>query len=160
MSGMLRMLLFLLITVLAAPVLEAQQPEPKKPGPTIPLPLKIEDINCITCHSDTTLKEFDPKRPGLYVTEKDMVKYIHWQKGLRCHDCHCGNPTAPPNVTAAHATGKVKFQPIKTPKDIAEFCGRCHSDINYMRRYQPSRAPTSWPSSGAAVMVKIRKSVV
>jgi cytochrome b6 len=43
---------------------------------------------------------------------------IHNQRGLSCGDCHGGNP-----------------QPEK--REVAALCARCHSDPNYMRRFNP-----------------------
>ena len=43
---------------------------------------------------------------------------IHNQRGLSCADCHGDNP-----------------QPEK--RDVAALCARCHSDPNYMRRFNP-----------------------
>ena len=57
-------------------------------------------------------------------------------KGLRCSDCHGGDPTTT-EISKVHSE-KAKFQAFKSHKDIPELCGRCHSNIEYMRRYQPS----------------------
>ena len=43
-----------------------------------------------------------------FVTEKNFAGDIHWQKGLRCHDCHGGDPTNP-DVAAAHSQRR-RFQ--------------------------------------------------
>ena len=43
---------------------------------------------------------------------------IHNQRGVSCIDCHKDNP-----------------QPQKS--EVAALCGRCHSDPNYMRRFNP-----------------------
>jgi cytochrome b6 len=50
---------------------------------------------------------------------EDLFKNdIHNQRGVSCGDCHGDNP-----------------QPKKT--EIAALCARCHSDPNYMRRFNP-----------------------
>ena len=33
---------------------------------------------------------------------------------------------------------KDDFHMIKSPADVPAFCGRCHSDIDYMRHFNPS----------------------
>jgi cytochrome b6 len=43
---------------------------------------------------------------------------IHNQRGVTCEDCHGDNP-----------------QPTKS--QVAALCARCHSDLNYMRRFNP-----------------------
>ena len=43
---------------------------------------------------------------------------IHNQRGVSCGDCHGDNP-----------------QPTK--KEVAPLCARCHSDLNYMRQFNP-----------------------
>ena len=90
--------------------------------------------NCLLCHGNKDVWEGETL--NRYVTEKDFHNDIHWQKGLRCVDCHGGNPkTDEQNLAHLKEDG---FRLIKSPGDIPAFCGRCHSDIEYMRRYQPS----------------------
>ena len=60
---------------------------------------------------------------------------MHWQKGVRCQDCHGGDPTVA-EIKAHQA--KDDFRAIKSPADIPDFCGRCHSNIEYMRHFNPS----------------------
>ncbi|MGD0897300.1 MAG: cytochrome c3 family protein, partial [Thermoguttaceae bacterium] len=57
-------------------------------------------------------------------------------QGLRCTDCHGGNSQTE-EVRAAHAT-EDGFHKVASPKDVPEFCGKCHANIEYMRRYRPS----------------------
>ncbi len=97
-------------------------------------PRTDEPTGCITCHGDPDLWEQDTSH--LLVTAADVSKDIHWQKGIQCHDCHGGNSESL-NLRQAHAIEN-GFQVIATPADIPGFCGRCHSDIETMRRYQPS----------------------
>lgn len=47
---------------------------------------------------------------------------IHNQRGLTCADCH----------------GSSRMPVVAPPKtEIAPMCARCHSDLNYMRRFNP-----------------------
>ena len=49
-----------------------------------------EDYSCILCHrkGGELWTETTP-----VVDEKALAGGIHWQKGLRCTDCHGGSPT-------------------------------------------------------------------
>ncbi len=89
---------------------------------------------CVTCHGESDLWEGDRRK--LYVTEQNLVNDVHWQQGLRCHDCHGGDPTST-NFTTVHSV-EAGFRPLKSPGDVPAFCGHCHSSIEYMRKYQPS----------------------
>ena len=90
--------------------------------------------SCISCH-DSDL--FLPK-DRLKVTK--FHDDVHAQVGLSCHDCHGGNPD--PNADKATSMDP-KFAPNPfrgKPKrvDIPEFCGRCHSSAEYMKRFNPA----------------------
>ena len=103
--------LIILATILAgATVASAQAPEkgpPPAPGPApVPLPkenvpLVVKENKCLACHGDAELWEGDRER--FHITEKDLAKDIHWQKGLRCYDCHGGDPTTTKSATSAHS---------------------------------------------------------
>ena len=95
---------------------------------------EAEETSCTTCHGDSDLWEADTQH--LFVTADDLALDIHWQKGLRCHDCHGGN-VATLNLRQAHAV-EDGFHKINSPADVPAFCGRCHSSIEYMRSFQPS----------------------
>jgi hypothetical protein len=89
---------------------------------------------CIACHSDP--ERFSEEEKKFLVAEKDLESDIHWQKGLRCADCHGGDPNA-----EEYAGGHSKaagFKTLKNRADVPDFCGKCHSDIEFMRRYRPS----------------------
>ena len=92
-----------------------------------------EENQCIACHGNPDVWEGETLR--LFVKPTELAGDIHWQKGLRCNDCHGGNAKTT-QVREAHAT-EDGFRSIKTA-DMPDFCGHCHSDTAYMRRYQPS----------------------
>lgn len=94
----------------------------------------VKPSTCMTCHGESELWEGDMRR--LYVTEQDLAKDVHWQLGLQCHDCHGGDPTSTQFATV-HSIEE-GFRSLKSPADVPTFCGRCHSNIEYMRQYQPS----------------------
>jgi predicted CXXCH cytochrome family protein len=95
-----------------------------------PLP---EDYSCTFCHADPQTFSGDTKH--LLVSEKDLAGDIHWQKGLRCHDCHGGHAKLDEHVD--HRDDSTYRGP-RSPAEIPGLCGRCHSSIEYMRRYNPS----------------------
>ncbi len=89
---------------------------------------------CLSCHADP--ERFEEKDRHFMVSEKDFAADYHWQRGLRCEDCHGGNPKGE-EYADAHSQ-KDGFRAIKSPADVPGFCGRCHSDIEFMRKYKPS----------------------
>jgi predicted CXXCH cytochrome family protein len=89
---------------------------------------------CILCHGNKDVWEGEQLR--LFISEADLAGDVHWQKGLRCQDCHGGNSRTE-ELRQAHAA-EDNFRAVKSPKDIPEFCGKCHSNVEYMRRFQPS----------------------
>ncbi|NOX54076.1 MAG: hypothetical protein GXP27_06475 [Planctomycetes bacterium] len=97
------------------------------PSPSLP-----DDYSCKVCHwKDGEL--WNQETPT--VSESELADDIHWQVGLRCHDCHGGAPSIEDYEN--HRTDE-SFHAIASPADIPGFCGRCHSKIEYMRRYTPS----------------------
>lgn len=91
-----------------------------------------DDYSCTFCHGISgTLAEFEDKQ-HLIVTPEDLAGDVHWQAGLRCHDCHGGSPLAEEFVDHRKDDG---FRTIQSPADIPKFCGHCHSNAEYMRKY-------------------------
>ena len=91
-----------------------------------PLP---EEYSCMFCHGSEGTLSGDDETAHLIITEDALARDIHWQKGLRCHDCHGGNPLVEDFVDHRDDDG---FHSLAKPNDIPEFCGRCHSSIEYM----------------------------
>lgn len=91
-----------------------------------------DDYSCIVCHrrGGDLWTEATP-----LADEQSLADDIHWQKGLRCHDCHGGSPTL--GGFQNHRNDPT-FHGLGSRGDIPAFCGRCHSDIDYMRQYNPS----------------------
>lgn len=90
--------------------------------------------SCVLCHGEADL--WDGERLRFYVTEGHLAQDIHSQVGLRCHDCHGGDATSTQFATA-HSE-EAGYVPLKSPADVPEFCGRCHSDVDYMQRFNPT----------------------
>jgi hypothetical protein len=84
--------------------------------------------NCATCHLAL----------GVENLTKPAERYksdIHAAKGFGCVACHGGDATK----TGMDAMDKAKGYIGKpTPVQVIEACGRCHSDGQFMRQYNPS----------------------
>jgi hypothetical protein len=90
--------------------------------------------SCVKCHGSDV---FQPEDRAKVLKFHDDV---HAQVGLSCHNCHGGNPDPNADITAA-MDPKFKANPyIGAPKrtQIPEFCGRCHSSADYMKRFNPA----------------------
>jgi len=80
--------------------------------------------SCLSCHTEN---ENLPE---------DFKKYdIHLSVGLTCADCHGGDPTSDDDAVAM--SRKKGFIGVPAKKDIPKLCGKCHSDIKFMRKYNP-----------------------
>lgn len=90
--------------------------------PAAESPLERGDNFCVKCHGDASNWEADTLH--LHVTADTLADDIHWQKGLRCHDCHGGDPTSF-DPQRAHAV-EVGFRKVETAADSTVFCGHCH----------------------------------
>lgn len=89
---------------------------------------------CVSCHGD-------PDQVDDLSIVAAFEEDVHRQVGLSCADCHGGNPD--PSVAddmdasmdedfAAHP-----FVGAPDRGEIPGWCGRCHSDPNYMKRFRP-----------------------
>ncbi len=88
---------------------------------------------CIVCHSDPELWD-ESERAKVKTFEED----VHASIGLSCHDCHGGNAGAKEDEAAMDASYKPNpFRGAPSKKEIPTFCGRCHSDAAYMKKYRP-----------------------
>ncbi len=91
--------------------------------------------SCITCH---TVLEGPEAEEGVV---HDFGLSTHSDAGLDCSDCHGGNPDAPADLesfdySASKGPG-TGFRGAPDREDVPAFCGRCHSDAEYMRRFAP-----------------------
>jgi predicted CXXCH cytochrome family protein len=90
------------------------------------------DYSCAVCHFEGG----ELWLPGTPLTKlDDLTSDIHWQAGLRCHDCHGGSPSLDAFQNHREDAG---FHRLGSRADIPAFCGRCHSSIDYMRQFVPS----------------------
>lgn len=85
--------------------------------------------SCIDCHQ----KLDDPK---FSAPAKLFDNDIHKARGLSCNDCHGGDPTADTKEAAKDPRKGYLGRPRTL--DIPAYCGKCHSDANLMKRFNPS----------------------
>src|SRR5881275_925240 len=84
--------------------------------------------SCIECHI-----KLDDSR--LSAPAKLFDNDIHKSRGLSCNDCHGGDPNADTKEGAKDPRKGYLGKP-KT-LDIPAYCGKCHSDANLMKRFNP-----------------------
>jgi len=98
---------------------------------------RSQETSCVACHGD-------PARAGGAVVHIEAADdgEIHASVGLSCHDCHGGNPD--PTLSGDRAAAmdphfaENPYRGAPARPDVPEFCGRCHSDPVFMRRFQAS----------------------
>ncbi len=92
--------------------------------------------SCLACHGDADF--FDGE--DLAIVE-DFAGDVHAELGLSCHDCHGGNPTleVAEDIDLSMDTEFAEGPYLGAPErpQVAAFCGRCHSDPAYMKRFRP-----------------------
>lgn len=86
-----------------------------------------EANSCIACHSTLEGKLGEPAR----AFEND----IHRSRGLSCNDCHGGNPARADKEGAKSPMWGYVAKP--TAQQIPAFCGKCHSDAAFMKKFNP-----------------------
>ena len=84
--------------------------------------------SCLDCHANL------PDLLG--VTQEKFSQDIHAQKGLTCASCHGGDPNSddPDKAMSRKAGWKGNIDRSQVP----QLCGSCHSDVAYMRQYNPT----------------------
>jgi len=85
--------------------------------------------SCIECHA-----RLDDSK--LSAPAKLFDNDIHRARGLSCNDCHGGDPNSDTKEGAKDPSKGFLGKP-KTV-DIPAYCGKCHSDANLMKRFNPS----------------------
>lgn len=85
--------------------------------------------SCVECHS---AMDGAIQRPALLIKND-----VHTANGLSCADCHGGDRTNDdPTVAMSKAKGFLG-KPSRTA--IPQFCAKCHSNPDYMRRFRPQQ---------------------
>jgi len=117
-------ILFLFLIFLFLNTLAAQDSVVVIDDTKIDLTKLPKNDNCISCHIEEE-----------YLPEGFSDNDIHLQAGLSCAGCHGGDPGKEDADEAM--SKKAGFIGVPDRKDIPAFCGKCHSDITFMRQYQP-----------------------
>jgi predicted CXXCH cytochrome family protein len=63
-----------------------------------------------------------------------FVNDIHYTNAISCANCHGGDPNENDQNISMNASRGFKLR--VTRQGVPEYCGRCHSDTNYMSKYQ------------------------
>jgi hypothetical protein len=89
--------------------------------------------SCISCHLEIG--------DEMVVPVAGMKDDVHARQGLSCEDCHGGDPTVGFDGDAEASMNPEKgYIGVPARKNIPQFCARCHSDPDYMHRYNPRAA--------------------
>ena len=111
---------------------------------------------CVACHSDSDMFEVE----GVQVVT-DFLGSVHADVGLTCADCHGGNddPALFEDYEAAMDPGHAENPYFGVPErqNIPAFCGECHSNLTYMRRFRPDARvdqETEYWTSGHGMAMK------
>ncbi|MFY9555555.1 MAG: cytochrome c3 family protein [Blastocatellia bacterium] len=83
--------------------------------------------SCIECHSQLDGALFEPVR----LSKGD----VHDARGLSCVDCHRGD--AAQDDMAAAMDKRKGFIGKPKPANLPAFCGRCHSNADFMKTFNP-----------------------
>lgn len=108
-----RWILVFVIFLTAAPAVAAEAPKKD---------------SCIECHKTLDGKAKEPA--------DKIGQDIHFKRGLSCADCHGGDPTKDDFSEAKDPAKGFIGKPKRN--DIPNFCGKCHADPGYMRRFNPN----------------------
>jgi len=87
-------------------------------------PAWLEQDQCYVCHLENEV-----------LPESFSVNDIHMQAELSCSGCHGGDKSTDDFDQAKSAQSG--FVGIPAKKNIPQFCGKCHSDLEYMRAFRP-----------------------
>lgn len=130
------------LVILSTPIAAAEEQngagaDQETPGGegAVPNSTSPDQYSCTNCHGKGGLLTTIPELDRMIVTDDDLASDVHWQKGIRCHDCHGGSPSLDEFVE--HRADPT-FRSLASRQNIPGFCGHCHSDILYMRRFNPS----------------------
>lgn len=85
------------------------------------------DDSCVRCHLELGGE--------LGLPAEQLPKSAHGEAQLSCADCHGGDPQASDMEDAMSAAKGYVGAPSRI--EIPGFCGKCHSDERYMRKYRP-----------------------
>jgi len=126
----------LLAAVLLAAVVVAAVALPAAAQPAAAEGAAAAVTSCTICHGDADMfgDEVVARIVGGFADD------VHGSVGLSCQDCHGGNPDPaladdPDAMDPDFAANP--FRGVPQRAEIPDFCGRCHSDAAFMKRFQP-----------------------
>lgn len=93
------------------------------------VPAQAPEESCVTCHSALTSSARLSGPVEAYASD------VHAAKGFGCTACHGGDPEEPGMAAMDPSRGYIG---VPSRQEIIQVCGRCHSDADFMRRYNPS----------------------
>ncbi len=156
-----RAALVLLLLAASPTALQAQAPQPQAPPASQPQAAQgqapppapaanqpqaaqgrapetqIATTSCTICHGSTGW--FDQET--VHTIVGGFTGGVHAAAGLSCDDCHGGNPDPAlgDDLEAAMdpGFGPKPFVGAPDKAQVPAFCGRCHSDPTFMRRFKP-----------------------
>lgn len=88
----------------------------RPPAPILRRAVRDTTYLCVSCHAEN---------------RDAFVQGVHAERGIKCHDCHGGNPAAD-SLPAAHAG---RFVGWPTKAQTVQLCASCHADPNKMRPF-------------------------
>ena len=83
------------------------------------------EVHCITCHQN-----LGDKHEKLI---SDFKGDVHREAGLSCQDVHGGNPNTDDIGEAKSPAAGFRGKPSR--EEMPGFCGRCHSNPQYMKKF-------------------------
>ena len=105
----------------------------------------LKSDQCVRCHTEDEMLPAD-------LSKED----VHLRPGLSCAGCHGGDATAEDGDAAM--SREAGFVGVPSKREIPAFCGKCHSDINVMRRFLPRVATDQveqyWTSQHGHLLAK------
>jgi predicted CXXCH cytochrome family protein len=104
------------VPIVSAETISAQQPA-------------TSSNSCIQCHKD--LPESNLSAPVL-----EMQNDVHSSRGFSCVNCHGGDQSQSDKKRAMNPAAGFIAKP--QPAAVAPFCGKCHSNAELMRTYNPA----------------------
>lgn len=83
---------------------------------------------CVECHKSLEGSAKDPT--------DNIESDVHFKRGLSCSSCHGGDSTKEDFTEAKDPAKGFVGKPDRN--NIPNFCGKCHADPAYMRRFNPN----------------------
>ena len=84
--------------------------------------------SCVKCHAEVG----DELAAPIAQVESD----VHGRRGFSCASCHGGNPNDDDHDRSMDPQGG--FIGTPAPRQVQSFCGKCHSNAEIMKRYNPA----------------------